>query len=110
MTGLVTAVRCVLAGYRVTVVDRGSIPHQASSSFDQHRVLRALDPTNPERTRWSARAHHQWLGLEALLCGSNLTDRPGGRPWGGLYRRVGVVTGWPRQQLAEVATATLDAG
>ncbi|MGL5824644.1 MAG: FAD-dependent oxidoreductase, partial [Nocardioides sp.] len=25
-------------------------------------------------------------------------------------RRVGVVTGWPRQQLAEVATATLDAG
>ncbi|MBF6059750.1 FAD-binding oxidoreductase [Nocardia terpenica] len=89
ITGLITAVRCARAGHRVTVVDRGPIPNQGSSSFDQHRVLRAL---TAENTGAAAALHRRWLGLQALL---------GGR----FYRRVGVVSGWP----AEHADAARDA-
>jgi glycine/D-amino acid oxidase-like deaminating enzyme len=102
VTGLVTAVRCVLAGHQVTVLDRGAIPHPGASSFDQHRAIRALDPADPERTRRAALAHHRWLELETLLCGS--------RPGAGFYRRVGVVTGWSVDEIAGVAAVAADAG
>ncbi|WP_322779694.1 FAD-dependent oxidoreductase, partial [Frankia sp. Cas4] len=35
VTGLLTAIRCALAGHRVTVLDRGAVPNPMSSSFDQ---------------------------------------------------------------------------
>lgn len=101
VTGLVTAIRCVLAGHRVTVLERGAIPDPGSTSFDQHRALRALDPTDPEGTRRAASAHDRWSELDALLCGS--------RPGAGFYRRVGVVTGWPRDEASAVAAVAAQA-
>jgi glycine/D-amino acid oxidase-like deaminating enzyme len=97
VTGLLTAVRCALAGHRVTVLDRGAIPNPASSSFDQHRAIRALDPGDAAATRRVAAAHRRWLELEALL---------GAR----LYRRVGVVTAWPADQAGAVAAVAAAAG
>ena len=102
VTGLLTAVRCVQAGHRVTVLDRGAIPHPASSSFDQHRTIRALDPSDPAGTRRAALGHDRWLELESLLCGS--------RPGAGFYRRVGVVTGWPGDEAEAVASVAAEAG
>jgi glycine/D-amino acid oxidase-like deaminating enzyme len=85
VTGLLTAVRCVLAGHRVTVLDRAAIPNPGSSSFDQHRALRTLDPDDPAASRRAAATHRRWCELEALLCS----------PASGFYRRVGVLTAWP---------------
>lgn len=102
VTGLVTAVRCVLAGHEVTVLDRGAVPHPGSSSFDQHRAIRALDPGDPAGTRRARLAHHRWLELEALLCGP--------RSGQGFYRRTGVLTGWPADQAASVLAVAVDAG
>jgi glycine/D-amino acid oxidase-like deaminating enzyme len=97
VTGLLTAVRCVLAGHRVTVLDRGAIPNPESSSFDQHRAIRALDPGDVAATRRVATAHRRWLELEALL---------GTR----LYRRVGVVTAWPAGEVDAVTAVAAEAG
>ncbi|MGW4113789.1 NAD(P)/FAD-dependent oxidoreductase [Actinosynnema sp. NPDC004786] len=91
VTGLLTAVRCARSGARVTVLDVGPVPNPASTSHDEHRALRALDPGDVAATRASAVLHRHWLELESLL----------GTPF---YRRVGVVTGWP----AESADAALD--
>ncbi|WP_330230691.1 FAD-binding oxidoreductase [Nocardia sp. NBC_00508] len=91
VTGLITAVRCVRAGHQVTLVDRGPIPNPASSSFDQHRALRALTPGDASATLAAATLHQRWLRLQELL---------GGR----FYRRIGVVTGWP----ADSVDAVLD--
>jgi glycine/D-amino acid oxidase-like deaminating enzyme len=102
VTGLITAVRCVLAGHQVTVLDRGAIPNPASTSFDQHRAIRALDPTDPDDTRRAALAHDRWLELQALLCPS--------RPDDGFYRRVGMVTAWPGDEVPAVAAVASDAG
>src|SRR5262245_6767203 len=97
VTGLLTAIQCALAGHRVTVLDRGAIPNPVSSSFDQHRVIRALDPSDRAATRRVTLAHRRWLKLETLL---------GTR----LYRRVGVVTAWPGDEVAAVAMIGADAG
>jgi glycine/D-amino acid oxidase-like deaminating enzyme len=97
---LITAVRCALAGHQVTVLERGAIPDPGSSSFDQHRALRALDPHDLEGTRRAAPAHRLWLELQALLCGAGA----------GFYRRVGVVTGWPGEQVTAVAGVAEQAG
>jgi len=97
VTGLLSAVECALAGHRVTVLDRGAIPNPESSSFDQHRAIRTLVPGDPEATRRMVRAHQRWRELETLL---------GTR----FYRRVGVVTAWPRERLAAVAASAADAG
>lgn len=97
VTGLLTAVQCALAGHRVTVLDRGAIPNPASSSFDQHRAIRALDPGDVAATRRVAATHRRWLELEALL---------GTR----FYRRVGVVTAWPAGEVDSVAAVAADAG
>ncbi|MBM7858675.1 glycine/D-amino acid oxidase-like deaminating enzyme [Lentzea nigeriaca] len=90
VTGLVTAVECALAGHRVTVLDRGSIPSPVSTSFDQHRALRTFVPDDVDATLGRVAAHRRWLELESLL------DTR-------FYRRVGVVTAWPRAQAAVMA-------
>jgi glycine/D-amino acid oxidase-like deaminating enzyme len=100
VTGLITAIRCALAGHRVTVLELGAIPHPGSSSFDQHRALRALSPHDLEGTRRAALTHRLWLDLQSLLCG----------PGTGFYRRVGVVTGWPGDQVKAVAAVATEAG
>lgn len=102
VTGLITAVRCVLAGHQVTVVDRGAVPHPQASSFDQHRVIRALDPADPEATRRAAAAHRRWLELERLLCGS--------RPGVGFYRRVGLLSAWPADRIPAITSVAAAAG
>ncbi|MBL1073646.1 FAD-binding oxidoreductase [Nocardia sp. 2] len=91
ITGLLTAVHCARDGHRVTVVERGPLPNPESSSFDQHRVLRAPAPgSGPE-------LHQHWLRLQTLL---------GGR----FYRRVGVVTGWPADRIGAAVRAARQAG
>ncbi|QMU74067.1 FAD-binding oxidoreductase [Streptacidiphilus sp. P02-A3a] len=97
ITGLLTAVECALAGHRVTVLDRGPIPNPESSSYDQHRAIRTLVPGDPDATRRLVGAHRRWRELEPVL---------GAR----FYRRVGVVTAWPRERLAAVTASAADAG
>ncbi|MER5862953.1 FAD-dependent oxidoreductase [Kitasatospora sp. NPDC002040] len=96
VTGLLTAVRCSLAGHQVTVLDRGAIPNPGSTSFDQHRAIRALDPGDLAGTRRTAVAHRRWLALEALL-GTKF------------YRRVGMVTAWAAAEVDQVTAAAADA-
>jgi glycine/D-amino acid oxidase-like deaminating enzyme len=94
VTGLLTAVECALAGHRVTVLDRGPIPNPASSSYDQHRVVRALTPGDVPGSRRMAAAQRRWRELETVL-----STR--------FYRRVGIVSGVAEDQVeAAVATAT----
>ncbi|GJF27722.1 hypothetical protein KNE206_04220 [Kitasatospora sp. NE20-6] len=98
VTGLLTAVRCARAGHRVTVVDRGAVPNPESTSYDQHRAIRSLDPDDLDTSRRLAGAHWRWLELEELL-GSTI------------YRRVGALTAWPAARAETVtrvaATANL---
>ncbi|TDD84497.1 FAD-binding oxidoreductase, partial [Actinomadura rubrisoli] len=102
VTGLLAAVRAVLLGHHVVVLDRGAIPNPGASSFDHHRAVRALDPGDPAATRRAANAHRRWLELESLLCGP--------RPGAGFYRRIGVVTAWPEGEIDSVASAAHEAG
>jgi glycine/D-amino acid oxidase-like deaminating enzyme len=97
VTGLLTAVECVLAGHRVTVLDRGAIPDPAATSYDQHRTLRTLAVGDAEATRAMGAAHRRWRELEPVL-------------GAGCYRQVGVVTAWPRERLAEVTGFAAGAG
>lgn len=97
VTGLLTAVECVLAGHRVTVIDRGAIPDPGATSYDQHRVLRTLAVGDPAATRRMGAAHRRWQELEAVL-------------GPGFYRKVGVVTARPYGQLAEVVRFAAGAG
>lgn len=97
VTGLLTAIECALAGHRVTVLDRGAIPDPRSSSYDQHRVMRLLVPGDPAATRARIAAHRRWLALETLL---------GTR----FYRRVGVVTAWPRDRVAGAVATAISTG
>jgi glycine/D-amino acid oxidase-like deaminating enzyme len=97
VTGLLTATECALAGHRVTVLDRGAIPNPESSSYDQHRAIRTLVPGDAVATRRMVAARRRWLELETVL-GT------------GFYRRVGVVTAWPRERLAAVVSSAAAAG
>ncbi|TMR06521.1 FAD-dependent oxidoreductase [Actinomadura soli] len=102
VTGLLAAVRAVLLGHQVVVLERGAIPNPGASSFDHHRAVRALVPGDPSATRRAADAHRRWVELESLLCGP--------RPGAGFYRRIGVVTAWPEAEIPSVAAAARDAG
>jgi glycine/D-amino acid oxidase-like deaminating enzyme len=97
VTGLLTAIRCVRAGHRVTVLDRGDIPNPGCSSFDQHRVIRALGAGDVAATRRMAGSHRRWLDLENLLDAR-------------LYRRVGVVTAWPADERDAIVAVAAEAG
>ncbi|MCK8675994.1 NAD(P)/FAD-dependent oxidoreductase [Streptomyces lichenis] len=92
VTGLLSAVRCALAGHHVTVLDRDAIPNPNSTSFDQHRAVRALDPADLAASRRIAVAHRRWMGLEALT-GSKF------------YRRVGMITAWAADEVDTVLKA-----
>ncbi|MFE2042531.1 NAD(P)/FAD-dependent oxidoreductase [Streptomyces sp. NPDC059477] len=92
VTGLLSAVRCALAGHHVTVLDRDAIPNPGSTSFDQHRAVRALDLADLAASRRIAVAHRRWMALEALTGAK-------------FYRRVGMITAWP----ADEADAVMDA-
>lgn len=89
VTGLLTAVECALAGHRVTVLDRGSIPNPGSTSFDQHRALRVLRPGDADATRRLGAARRRWVELETVLDSR-------------FFRRVGIVTAWPKDDLDSV--------
>jgi hypothetical protein len=89
----------VLAGHRVVLLERGSIPHPGSTSFDQHRALRALVTGDPAATSRAARLHRRWRELDSLL-----RDHLSGAR---LYRRVGVLTALPPGDVAS-AIATAD--
>lgn len=102
ITGLLTAIRCVLAGHRVVVLERGPIPHPGATSFDQHRALRALVVGDPAATRRAADLHRRWRELDALLCDH--------LPGAGLYRRVGVLRALPPGQVAAAVATAGDAG
>ena len=102
ITGLLAAVRCVLDGHQVVVLERGAIPNPVSSSFDEHRAIRALDPGDVAASRRAGVAHRRWLELESLLCGAGRRA--------GFYRRTGVLTTWPDGEVAGVAAVAADAG
>jgi glycine/D-amino acid oxidase-like deaminating enzyme len=97
VTGLLAAVRCVLAGVRVTVLESGAVPNPGSTSYDEHRAIRALDPGDVAGSRASAGLHRRWVELEALF---------GAR----FYRRVGVVTGWAGGAVDAALEVARDAG
>ncbi|WP_241779633.1 NAD(P)/FAD-dependent oxidoreductase [Streptomyces natalensis] len=65
--GLLTALECARAGHRVTVVEQGPLPNPAASSYDRHRVLRALHPGDAGATRAALAAHDAWRELETSL-------------------------------------------
>jgi glycine/D-amino acid oxidase-like deaminating enzyme len=92
VTGLLAAIRCVLAGHRVVLLERGTIPHPDATSFDQHRALRALIAGDPVGTSRAAQLHRHWRELDSLL-----SDHLSGAR---LYRRVGVLTALPAAQAA----------
>lgn len=84
--GLLTAVHCASAGHEVSVYEQGEIPSPAATSFDRHRVLRALHLRDQAATDAAVRAHHEWARLERLLSArfydrvGALTVLPGGDP------------------------------
>lgn len=90
---LLTAVECVRAGHDVTVVDQGDIPHSGATSFDRHRIIRALHVGDESATAAAVRAHHRWIELERLL-------------FTRFYNRVGAMTVLTEDGLAD-AVSTL---
>jgi glycine/D-amino acid oxidase-like deaminating enzyme len=64
---LLTAVNCVSAGHDVVMVDQADIPFSGATSFDRHRVIRALHTNDPAMTAAAMRAHREWLGLQERL-------------------------------------------
>jgi len=102
ITGLLTAIGCVLAGHRVVLLERGPVPHPGSTSFDQHRALRALVVGDPAATRKAGELHSRWRELDSLLCDH--------LPGAGLYRRVGVLRALPPGGVAAAVATAGDAG
>lgn len=78
VVGLLTALECGRAGATVTVLDQGPIPNPAATSFDRHRIVRALYPGDPASTCDAARAYLRWVELAAEL--------------GPVFHEVGAVT------------------
>jgi glycine/D-amino acid oxidase-like deaminating enzyme len=98
VTGLLTAIRWARAGHRVVVLDRGSIPDPAATSFDQHRALRALTVGDPVATHRAGALHRRWIELDHLLRPHPAAER--------LYQQVGVLTALrPDEVPAAVITA-----
>ncbi|MFG3047404.1 NAD(P)/FAD-dependent oxidoreductase [Streptomyces sp. NPDC048241] len=94
---LLATVECALDGHRVTVVDQGPIPYSRATSFDQHRILRALHPADPAATGAALRAHRRWLDLEELFATR-------------FYERVGALTMLPPAAADAGARLLTDAG
>ncbi len=77
--GLLTAMECARTGAQVDVVDRADIPSPWATSYDRHRVVRALHRGDMGLTAAAARGHDAWLEIERRL---------GTR----FYHRVGALT------------------
>ncbi|MET7400231.1 FAD-dependent oxidoreductase [Dactylosporangium sp. NPDC005572] len=95
--GLLSAVYGVQAGHQVLVVDQAAIPFSGSTSFDRHRVLKALYLDDPVATGAAVRAHHQWLRLQRLLATR-------------IYEPVGALSVLPADELSRAQRMLTDAG
>lgn len=87
---LLTAVNCVSAGHDVVMVDQADIPFSGATSFDRHRVIRALHTGDPAMTAAAMRAHREWISLQ---------DRLSVR----VYEQTGVLTVLGHQELPGAA-------
>ncbi|MBE1577946.1 NAD(P)/FAD-dependent oxidoreductase [Amycolatopsis roodepoortensis] len=84
---LLTALECVSAGHEVVIADQADIPFSGATSFDRHRVLRALHTGDPATTAAAVGAHHAWIELENRLSTS-------------FYEQVGALTALPAPEAA----------
>ena len=95
--GLLTAVECVLAGAEVEVVDQGDLPCTRATSYDWHRIVRALHPGDLAATRAALAAQRRWAALEHLLATR-------------LYHRIGALTVVRPEELASCLDQLSEAG
>ncbi|MEO6504357.1 MAG: FAD-dependent oxidoreductase [Jatrophihabitantaceae bacterium] len=77
--GLLTAVECVRSGAQLDLVEQAAVPSPSATSYDQHRVVRALHRGDPALSVAAAGLHEAWVEIERRL---------GGR----FYHRTGVLT------------------
>jgi len=94
---LLTAVECVSAGHEVVLVEQGEIPFAGATSFDWHRVIRALYLDDPAATAAAVQAHHRWIGLQRRLSAT-------------FYEQVGALTVLPTDDLTRARTMLTEAG
>jgi sarcosine oxidase len=94
---LLAAVECVIAGHDVVLMDQADIPFSGATSFDRHRVLRALHPGDPAATRAAVRAHHRWLALQERLATS-------------FYHQTGALSALPQGKLRQARELLTAAG
>lgn len=85
--GLLVAMECALAGARVALVEQADLPSPLATSYDRHRVVRALHRGDAALTRAGARAHEAWLALQRRV-GTHF------------YHQVGALTAVPTPELA----------
>jgi sarcosine oxidase len=97
VVGLLTAVECVLAGHEVTVVDQADLPSVDATSFDRHKMLRAVHPDDQGATSAALAAHGRWLALERLLASR-------------FYDRVGALTVLPAERLPTALSVLWNSG
>lgn len=97
VVGLLTAVECVLAGHRVTLIEQGRLPNARAASADRHRIMRALHPGDEAATTAAAVSHRRWIELERLL-------------YTRFYDRVGALTVNAAGELADSVSMLSDAG
>lgn len=84
--GLLTAMECVRAGAQVDLVEAADLPSPLATSYDRHRVVRALHRGDAVLTRAGARAHEAWLAVEQRLHAR-------------FYHRVGSLTAVPAAEV-----------
>jgi glycine/D-amino acid oxidase-like deaminating enzyme len=94
---LLTAIDCVAAGHDVVLVDQGDIPFSGATSFDRHRVIRALHLGDPGATSAALHAHERWIELERLLST-------------GFYQQVGALTAVAPDDITGASTMLATAG
>ncbi|MFL6136583.1 MAG: NAD(P)/FAD-dependent oxidoreductase [Frankiaceae bacterium] len=95
--GMLTALECAAVGAEVTVVDRAEVPNPRGASYDRHRAIRALYPSEPGTTRIAVAVDASWTALERSL---------GAR----VYQRVGALTALPPAAAAAACEVLADAG
>lgn len=91
--GLLTAETLARAGVDVTVLEQGGLPAMNSTSWDQHRIVRALHPADSARTALAVQAEAAWAELASTF------DRP-------VYHGVGALSALP-PSVAQQASALL---
>src|SRR5262249_31341765 len=94
--GLLTALECAGRGAEIMLVDQAAVPHPEGTSYDRHRIVRALHPGSVAATRAALAAHHRWVALEQPLAAS-------------FYHRTGALTVLPAEELAAGLTVMAEA-